>query len=31
MVLGAAAAWWGTGVGGRHRDEKFDASHLARW
>jgi len=31
MVLGAAAAWWGAGVGGRHRDEKFDASHLARW
>jgi hypothetical protein len=31
MVLGAAAAWWGAGVGGRHRDEKFDASHLTRW
>jgi hypothetical protein len=31
MVLGAAAAWWGAGVGGRHRDEQFDASHLTRW
>jgi hypothetical protein len=31
MVLGAGAAWWGAGVGGRHRDEKFDASHLTRW
>jgi hypothetical protein len=31
MVLGAEAAWWGAGVGGRHREEKFDASHLTRW
>jgi hypothetical protein len=31
MALGAAAAWWGAGVGGRHRDENFDASHLTRW
>jgi nucleoid DNA-binding protein len=31
MVLGAAAAWWGAGVGGRHRDENFDASPLTRW
>jgi len=31
MVLGAAAAWWGAGIGGRHRDGKFDASHLTRW
>ncbi len=31
LVVGAAAAWWGAGVGGRHRDEKFDASHLMRW
>ena len=31
MVLGAAAAWWGASVGGRHRDGKFDASHLIRW
>jgi len=31
MVLGAAAAWWGAGMGGRHRDEKFDVSHLTRW
>lgn len=31
MVLGAATAWWGAGVGGRHRDENFDASHLTRW
>jgi nucleoid DNA-binding protein len=31
MVLGAAAAWWGAGMGGRHRDDKFDASHLTRW
>jgi hypothetical protein len=31
MVLGAAAAWFGAGIGGRHRDENFDASHLTRW
>jgi nucleoid DNA-binding protein len=31
MVLGVAAAWWGAGMGGRHRDENFDASHLTRW
>jgi hypothetical protein len=31
MVLGTAAAWWGAGMGGRHRDENFDASHLTRW
>ena len=31
LVLGAAAAWWGAAVGGRHRDERFDASHLTRW
>jgi hypothetical protein len=31
MVLGTAAAWWGAGVGGRHRDDNFDASHLTRW
>lgn len=31
LVLGAGAAWWGASVGGRHRDEGFDASHLMRW
>jgi hypothetical protein len=31
MALGAAAAWWGASVGGRHRDGNFDASHLTRW
>ena len=31
MVLGVAAAWWGAGMGGRHCDENFDASHLTRW
>jgi hypothetical protein len=31
LALGAAAAWWGAGVGGRHRDDNFDASHLTRW
>ena len=31
LVVGAGAAWWGAGTGGRHRDEKFDASHLTRW
>jgi hypothetical protein len=31
LVLGAAAAWWGTSVGGVHRDERYDISHLTRW
>ena len=31
MAVGAAAAWWGAGMGGRHRDESADFSHLTRW
>jgi hypothetical protein len=31
LVLGAAAAWWGASVGGRHRDENYDVSHWTRW
>src|SRR3954453_13109245 len=31
LVLSAAAAWWAAGMGGRHRDEGIDFSHLIRW
>ena len=31
LVLSAAAAWWAAGLGGRHRDEGTDFSHLVRW
>ncbi|MCZ8184008.1 MAG: hypothetical protein O9322_13620 [Beijerinckiaceae bacterium] len=31
MALGAAAAWWGAIVGGRHRDENTDLSTYLRW
>jgi hypothetical protein len=31
MAIAAAAAWWGAGVGGRHRDENVDLSHFTRW
>lgn len=31
MALGAAAAWWGASMGGRHRDNNTDLSHLMRW
>lgn len=31
LVISAAAAWWAAGLGGRHRDEGLDFSHLVRW
>ena len=31
LVISAAAAWWAAGLGGRHRDEGTDFSHLVRW
>lgn len=31
LVVSAAAAWWAAGLGGRHRDEGTDFSHLVRW
>ena len=31
LVVSAAAAWWAAGMGGRHRDEGIDFSHLVRW
>lgn len=31
MALGAAAAWWGAIMGGRHRDENTDLSTYLRW
>ena len=31
LVVRAAAAWWAAGLGGRHRDEGTDFSHLVRW
>lgn len=31
LVISAAAAWWAAGLGGRHRDEGSDFSHLTRW
>ena len=31
MALGAAAAWWGASMGGRHRDENTDLSTYMRW
>ncbi len=31
LVIGAAAAWWAAGMGGRHRDEGTDFSHLVSW
>ncbi|MGL4440517.1 MAG: hypothetical protein ACRCUE_14735 [Bosea sp. (in: a-proteobacteria)] len=31
MALGAAAAWWGANIGGRHRDENTDLSTYMRW
>jgi hypothetical protein len=30
-ALGAAAAWWGASMGGRHRDENTDLSTYMRW
>ena len=31
MAIGAAGAWWGASLGGRHRDEGTDLSHYTRW
>lgn len=31
LVVSAAAAWWAAGLGGRHRDDGTDFSHLVRW
>jgi hypothetical protein len=31
LAVGAAAAWAGAGLGGRHRDEGIDASDMFRW
>lgn len=31
LVISAAGAWWAAGLGGRHRDEGTDFSHLVRW
>jgi hypothetical protein len=31
LVVSAAAAWWAAGMGGRHRDEGTDFSHLVSW
>lgn len=31
LVVSAAAAWWAACLGGRHRDEGTDFSHLVRW
>jgi hypothetical protein len=31
LVVSAVAAWWAAGMGGRHRDEGTDFSHLVHW
>ncbi len=31
LAVAAAGAWWGASLGGKHRDENFDLSHLMRW
>lgn len=31
LAAGAAGAWWGASLGGRHRDENTDYAHLVRW
>lgn len=31
LALAAAGAWWGASLGGKHRDENTDLSHLMRW
>jgi hypothetical protein len=31
LVVSAVAAWWAAGMGGRHRDEGTDFSHLVGW
>ena len=31
LAVSAAAAWWAASIGGRHRDEGIDLSHLTAW
>lgn len=31
LLISATAAWWAACMGGRHRDEGVDHSHLTRW
>jgi hypothetical protein len=31
LALSAAAAWWAASMGGKHRDEGVDLSHLTTW
>jgi len=31
MLVGAAAAWWAASMGGKHRDQEEDFSHLTNW
>jgi hypothetical protein len=31
LLVSAAAAWWAATMGGKHRDEGTDFSHLVRW
>jgi hypothetical protein len=31
LAVSAAAAWWAATMGGKHRDEGVDLSHLTRW
>ncbi len=31
LAVAAAGAWWGASLGGKHRDENIDLSHLMHW
>jgi hypothetical protein len=31
LLIAAAASWWAAAMGGKHRDEGVDHSHLSRW
>ncbi len=31
IIIGAAAAWWAASIGGKHRDEQMDLTHLTAW
>lgn len=31
LLVSAAASWWAATIGGKHRDEGTDFSHLTRW
>ena len=31
LIVSAAASWWAATIGGKHRDEGIDFSHLTRW